>query len=65
MFKDKDLVIIKPEFLSAQETGEEVYIVLGDESDFGSVKIAPTWDTGLRYPPINTIRSECITLKGN
>ena len=62
MFKDKDLVSIKPEFLERHETGLEVYSVLGDESDYGSVKITPSWDTGLRYPPINTVRSECLTI---
>lgn len=62
MFKDKDFVSIKPEFLENHETGLEVYLVLGDESDYGAVKITPSWNMGLRYPPINTVRSECLTI---
>tara|TARA_R110000868_G_scaffold234132_1_gene487835 strand:+ start:749 stop:943 length:195 start_codon:yes stop_codon:yes gene_type:complete len=61
MFKDKDLVTIKPAFLEKDETGSEVYLVLGDESDYGSVKITPTWNTGLTFQGINTVRSECLT----
>lgn len=62
MFKDNDLVMIKPEFLEKHESGLEVYLVLGDESDYGAVKITPSWDTGLRYPPINTVRAECLNI---
>lgn len=62
MFKDKDLVQIKSEWLERNETGLEVYLVLGDESEYGSVKITPTWNTGLIYPPINTVQSECLKL---
>lgn len=60
MFKDQDLVKIKPEWLESHETGLEVYVVLGNESEHGAVKIFPTWDTGLRFPPINTVRSVCL-----
>lgn len=61
MFKDKDLVQIKPEWLEHGETGLEVYLVLGDESEHGAVKILPTWDMG-RFPPINTVKSKCLQL---
>jgi len=60
VFKNQDLVKIKSEWLEGNETGLEVYIVLGDESEFGAVKIFPTWDTGLKYPPINTVQSVCL-----
>jgi hypothetical protein len=64
MFRDQDLVQIKTEWLEGNETGSEVYLVLGDESESGSVKIFPTWATGLKYPPINTVRGECLKLIG-
>lgn len=62
MFKEKDLVKIKPQWLERGESPDLIYLVVGEESDYGAVKIFPTWDTGLRFPPINTVRSECLNL---
>jgi hypothetical protein len=62
MFNHKDLVVIKPEWLERGEMPDQVYVVLDGESDYGSVKITPSWDTGLRFPPINTVKAECLTL---
>jgi hypothetical protein len=62
MFKDQDLVTIKPEWQEMHDKPEHIYLVLGDESDHGAVKITPTWDTGLRFPPINTVKAASLQL---
>jgi len=61
MFKQFNLVTIKPEWLEQGESPDEVYMVVGEESEFGSVKITPI-DSPLPYPPINTVKAQSLQL---
>jgi len=61
MFKQFNLVTIKPEWLEKGESPDDVYLVVGEQSDHGSVKITPV-ECALRYPPINTVKAECLQL---
>lgn len=61
MFKQFNLVTIKTEWLEKGESPDSVYLVVGEQSDHGSVKITPV-DCSLAYPPINTVRAECLQL---
>jgi hypothetical protein len=61
MFKQFNLVTIKPEWLEKGESPDHVYLVVGEQSDHGSVKITPV-ETSLPYPPINTVKAECLQL---
>jgi hypothetical protein len=61
MFKQYNLVTIKTEWLEKHENPDSVYLVVGEESDNGAVKITPV-ECSLRFPPINTVRAECLQL---
>jgi hypothetical protein len=62
MFKKNDLVTIQAEWLEQGESPDLIYLVINDESDYGAVQIFPSWDTGLRFPPIHTVKAECLNL---
>ena len=61
MFKKFNLVTIKSEWLEKGESPDHVYLVVGEQSDHGAVKITPV-ESPLRYPPINTVRAECLQI---
>jgi hypothetical protein len=62
MFIKNDLVVIKPEFLEVGEAEHDVYIVLEDQSPYGSLKITPNWDMDLVFKPIQTMKAECFNI---
>ena len=47
MFKENDLVKIKPEWLERDESPDLIYLVVGEENDFGAVKISEEKDKAL------------------
>ena len=61
MFKQFNLVTIKTEWLEKGESPDSIYLVVNEESDSGAVQITPV-ETTLRFPPINTVRADCLQL---